>query len=271
MARVLAISSYVASGHVGLAAVVPALQRLGHEVIALPSIVLSNHLGHAHWAGRATAPDELSAMLEALERNGELAGLDAVLTGFLPSAEHVVQAAGAVLRARELCGEIPYLCDPVLGDDPKGLYIDAAAANAVAGKLAPLATYLTPNRFEAEFLFGAGEEFATPEGCRLLAVTSAELSGGDLISRCITAEGSCGCAVRHRAQVPHGTGDLFAALLLGHILNGRDERQAFARAVAGVDVVLAASEGRSELALVAAIDAAVKAEPWPVSSASGAS
>lgn len=267
MARVLAISSYVASGHVGLAAVVPALQRLGHEVIALPSIVLSSHLGHAHAAGRAVAADELSAMLEALERNGELARLGAVLTGFLPSAEHVELAAGAVLRARELCGAIPYLCDPVLGDDPGGLYIEADAARAVAGKLAPLATYLTPNRFEAEFIFGAdafNKDGCPPKGCRLLAITSAELRGDQLISRCVTADGSCTCAVSHRTEVPHGTGDLFAALLLGHILNGRSEREAFARAVAGVDVVLAASDGRNELALVAAIEAAVSAEPRPI-------
>lgn len=268
MARILAISSYVASGHVGLAAAVPALHRLGHEVIALPSIVLSNHLGYAHWAGRATAPDELSAMLEALERNGALAGLDALLTGFLPSAAHVTVAAEAVLRARELRGGIPYLCDPVFGDDPGGLYIDAAAAAAVAKKLSPLASHLTPNRFEAEFLFGAGKDFAAPEGCRMLAVTSAELSGGDLISHCITAYGSSACAVPYRADVPHGTGDLFAALLLGHALNGKGEREAFARAVAGVEVVLAASEGRDELAIVAAIEDAVRAEPWPLMAAS---
>lgn len=270
MARVLAISSYVASGHVGLAAVVPALQRLGHEVIALPSIVLSNHLGHAHWAGSPVAVDELSAMLEALERNGELAGVDAVLTGFLPSPEHVDLAVRTVLRVRELRGDIPYLCDPILGDEPGGLYIEAAAAKAVAGKLAPLATYLTPNRFEAEFIFGRGssggdlvDPLSMPKGCRMLALTSAELRGGDLISRCVTAEGSCVCVVSHRAEVPHGTGDLFAALLLGHILNGKAEQEAFRRAVAGVDVVLAASEGRSELALVAAIEAAVNAEPGP--------
>ena len=38
MARVLVISSQVARGHVGLAAIVPALQGLGHEVIALPTV-----------------------------------------------------------------------------------------------------------------------------------------------------------------------------------------------------------------------------------------
>lgn len=275
MARILALSSYVASGHVGLAAVVPALQRLGHEVIALPSIVLSNHLGHAYWAGRAVAVDELSAMLDALKRNGALAGLEAVLTGFLPSADHVGLAARTVLDIREQCGDVPYLCDPVLGDAPGGLYICRAAAEAVAGKLAPLATYLTPNRFEAEFLFGAvdlngkndaASRVAVPKGCRLLAVTSAAVQGERLVSRCITGGTTIACAVSHRARVPHGTGDLFAALLLGHILNGIGEQEAFARAVSGVDVVIAASEGRDSLAIVSALDAAAAAEPLPVNS-----
>ena len=46
MARILAISSQVVRGHVGLSAIVPALQRLGHEVLPIPTIILSNHPGH---------------------------------------------------------------------------------------------------------------------------------------------------------------------------------------------------------------------------------
>ena len=45
MASVLALSSHVALGSVGLAAIVPALQSLGHEVWAVPTVVLSNRPG----------------------------------------------------------------------------------------------------------------------------------------------------------------------------------------------------------------------------------
>ena len=44
MARILAISSHVVRGHVGLAASVPALQWLGHEVWALPTVILASGL-----------------------------------------------------------------------------------------------------------------------------------------------------------------------------------------------------------------------------------
>lgn len=267
MGQVLAFSSYVASGHVGLSAAVPALQRLGHEVIALPSVVLSNHLGHAHWAGRPVAIDDLTAMLEALEQNGQFTDFDAIMTGFLPTPEHVALAAKTVRHIRKRYGNVTYLCDPVFGDEPEGYYIGVPAAQAIASELVPLATIMTPNRFEAKFIFG--EDFddpqrALPKGCRLLAVTSAELAGDQLVSRGVTSEprAAFACAVPYWPVVPHGTGDLFAALLLGHILNGSSERDAFARAVAGVETVIAASEGRDELAIVAAIDAGVTAKPW---------
>jgi len=44
--RILCISSQVAYGPVGNTAAVPALQAMGHEVLALPTILLSNHPGH---------------------------------------------------------------------------------------------------------------------------------------------------------------------------------------------------------------------------------
>src|SRR5687768_930784 len=44
--RVLAISSQVVYGPVGSSAAVPAMRRLGLDVLELPSVLLSNHPGH---------------------------------------------------------------------------------------------------------------------------------------------------------------------------------------------------------------------------------
>ena len=44
--RILSMSSQVAYGPVGNTAAVPALQALGHEVLAVPTVILSNHPGH---------------------------------------------------------------------------------------------------------------------------------------------------------------------------------------------------------------------------------
>ena len=101
MARVLAISSFLAHGRVGLGAGVPVLQALGHEVIQLPTVILSNHPGHAAVAGQTIAPDHLGAMLAALQTNGWLADIAAIVTGYLPAPGHVQFAAEAVRLVRE--------------------------------------------------------------------------------------------------------------------------------------------------------------------------
>ena len=154
MARVLAISSHVAYGSVGLAVTVPALQALGHEVIAVPTIVLSNHPGYQTFAGDAVPPASLERMIAALGANGWLEGVDAVLTGYLPTAEHVGVAERAILSTRAQSASALVVVDPVLGDDPGGVYIPEAAAIAIRDRLLRHARLLTPNRFELAWLSG---------------------------------------------------------------------------------------------------------------------
>ena len=49
---ILSIQSHVAYGHVGNAAAVFPLQRLGHEVWPLHTVMFSNHPGYGAWKGR---------------------------------------------------------------------------------------------------------------------------------------------------------------------------------------------------------------------------
>ena len=155
MARILAISSHVARGHVGLSAIVPACQALGHDVTALPTINLSNHPGHPHASGERIAPAVLSRMLDALAANGWLADIDSVLTGYLPSAEHVAFAADTIDRIRALSPSVVVFCDAILGDVPKGLYIAPEAAAALRDQLLHRADVLKANAFEIGWLAGS--------------------------------------------------------------------------------------------------------------------
>ncbi len=152
MATVLCISSQVARGHVGLSAAAFALERLGHEVWALPTILLSNHPGHARHAGAAVDPLELARMLGALQENGWLADVDGVLAGYMPSQQHVAVAAELVSWVRSHAPGALVLCDPALGDDPRGVYVDDRPAHAIRSELLPLADITTPNRFELAWL-----------------------------------------------------------------------------------------------------------------------
>jgi pyridoxine kinase len=101
VARVLAMSSWVSAGHVGLSAMAPILQSFGHEIIQLPTVVLSNHTGWPAIAGRETPPDQLTEMLDANSSNGWLAGVDTFLGGYLPSVRHVEVARQAIDKLLE--------------------------------------------------------------------------------------------------------------------------------------------------------------------------
>lgn len=275
MGRVLAISSQVARGHVGLSAIVPALQRLGHDVIALPTILLSNHPGHPSTAGEQVSPDLLARMLEALDENGWLGGIDAILTGYLPSAAHVRFAADTIRRVRQHVGQVRVLVDPVLGDEPKGLYINVDAAALIRDDLIALADVATPNAFELSWLTAASVATASAavQAANLLKVprilaTSVPAADGVLSNILIdkTSNEIFSASVPHRGKVPNGTGDLMAALYLGHDLRRAQRRpsEAFALAVAGVDAAIAASLGQDELALVASPAAWADPPPWPL-------
>ena len=260
MARILALSSQVVSGRVGLSVIQPALQQRGHEVLAVPTILLSNHPGQQAASGTRIDPGVLDAMFATLEANGRLAGIDAILTGYLPSPAHVAAAARAVDRCRAVATAplpLPYLCDPVIGDDPKGMYIDPAAAAALRETLLPRADIVTPNRFELAWLTGATVDGPATAiaAARSLArpvvlATSIPMEGDRLGTVAVTADSAALASVNQRTSVPNGTGDLLAALFLARYLtSGRNIAVALAEAVAEVDRIIAASSGRSELNL----------------------
>ena len=257
MARILAISSQVVYGSVGLSIITPTLQSLAHDVMALPTVLLSNHPGHPQVAGTHISPETLSAMIEALAANGWLAGIDAVLSGYLPTAAHVAVVAATMRRLHQTKLALPYLCDPVIGDWPKGRYIADEAACAIRDQLLPLATMLTPNAFELSWLTGhdiADEAAARsailrlPAGLQTVATSVPMADGSPTLANVIVADGQArSVQVPKRTGVPHGTGDLLAALLCGHVLNGHSFSAAVDLAVHDVDRRIAASAGYDRL------------------------
>lgn len=261
MARVLALSSYVAFGSVGLAATVPALHWLGHEVIALPTVLLSNHPGYPRFAGDPVLPGQIAGMVDALEANGWLADTAAVITGYLPSTAHVGEARSAVERVRRANPGAIYLCDPVFGDEPEGLYLSEATASAIRDDLLPLASLATPNRFELAWLAGLAvgdppeaRQAAWALGVPSVLATSIPASDNRLANVLVQKDEAIACYVRRRAKAPHGTGDLLAAMYIGRRLSGDTPAKALGAAASAVDASVAASTGRDELPL-ATVDA----------------
>lgn len=254
MATVLCISSFVARGHVGLTAIVPALQGLGHDTIALPTVLLSNHPGHDRHSKHAMPAETINAAVEVYRQAGWLADIAAVLTGYLPAAGHVAAAVTAIRSVRLANPNVLVVCDPVCGDDPGGLYIDTAAANAMRETLLPLANCVTPNRFELEWLSGRRVDTAESaiEAARTLDVprvltTSLPLGAKALGNVLVEKTSHAMTTVALLSHVPHGSGDYMAALFTGYMLSGETAQRALQLATAAVETVCRRSVGCDEL------------------------
>lgn len=267
MARILAISSYVVHGHVGLSAIVPTLHAMGHEVLAVPSVVLSAHNGYPNVGGIWFEGGQIRRVTDGLAANGWLDDVDAAMTGYLPSAGLVGDAEKIVREVRRKNPNVLYLCDPVIGDDPRGLYVLEEVAEAVRDRLLPLADILTPNRFELEWLTGRPiksaleADVAAASLAADLVVATSVPAGRKRLANVFSGEDSAGQTIVPREDfAPHGTGDLFAALLVGHMLGDVDHAEAVARASAGVRLVIEASAGSRELRLLDNLDEAVAAD-----------
>ena len=272
MAKVLSISSQVVFGHVGNSVATFVMQRMGHEVLSVPTILLSNRPGYQAIAGERIAPATLDAMLEALAANGWLGGLDAVLTGYIPSAAHAGLCASWIARIRAINPRAIYLCDPIIGDDPGGVYIDEAAAKAVRDQLLPLADIVTPNVFELAWLSGRAIPDAASAilsaralGRATVVVTSAP-AGDGMIANLLVEDGQAVAATAspRREVKAHGTGDFFASMVLSHKLRGLSAQSALRASAAAMDLVLERSSGRSELPLIETQDLWAAANPPPL-------
>ena len=256
MARVLAISSHVVRGHVGLDATVPGLQALGHEVWALPTVTFASRPGLGRMARLDPAAADLAALLAALEADGCWTGLDAVMTGYFPSANTVEVAADAVARIKSTNARVRVLVDPVLGDAGK-LYVAPDTAAAIRDRLLPLADIATPNLFELGWLSGGAADragiiaAARRLGPATVVVTSALETVGGVTTLLVTPVDAVEHCERGLANIPNGAGDLFAGLLLGHLLIKPSLEAALSASLADLDTVLAASAGKPVLALAA--------------------
>jgi pyridoxine kinase len=257
MARVLAISSHVVRGHVGLAATVPALQSLGHEVWALPTLILASRPGLGRMARHELPAADLANMLAALDADGCWPSLDAVLTGYFASPGTVAAAAQAIRRIRAVNPQALVLVDPVLGDAGR-LYVPPDVADAIRRELLPLATVATPNLYELQWLtarmvpdIAAVAQAAERLGPGVVVVTSAAETDATIMTLMVTGRERIERTARMHAGIPNGAGDLFAGLLLGHLLIGRADGEALDAALAALERVLAASAGRNVLQLSA--------------------
>ncbi len=264
MPTVLSLQSRVAYGHVGNAASVFALQRLGIEAWALDTVAFSNHTGHGQWRGAAVPAAVIAELFDGIAALGVLPQIDAVLSGYLGDAATGPVLVDIIARVRAANPAALVCIDPVIGDTDTGSYVTDGIAEFFRDEALALADIAAPNQWELEFLTGArigslaaaidAASALRERGPGIVLVTS---QGADPATVTMLAAGPDGAWAVETPRLPvtlNGCGDVTAALFLAHLLRGAALPDALSLTASSIFAVIAetARLGRYELALVAA-------------------
>ena len=249
--RVAAIHDMSGFGRCSLTVAIPILSAMGIQCCPLPTAFLSTHTGGFEGFTFLDMTDELPKVAAHWKSLG--LEFQAVYSGFLGSERQIAIVEDFL---REFRGaDTAAVIDPVMGDHGEVYQTYTPAMCAGMARLAELADVITPNLTEAALLLDIpyGELPVGEAGCREIverlsldgrrsvvltgASTAPELTG----AMCFDAKTGRTEAVQTR-RVPqefHGTGDVFASVLTGALVQGASLPDAVRQAV---DFVRACAE-----------------------------
>ena len=243
--KVAAVQDLSGLGRCSLSVVLPVLSVMGAQCCPLPTAVLSAHT--AFPAPEAAAFQDLTGAMEQTLRHWEALhpSFDAIYSGFLGSPQQIGVLRRLIQRFRRK--ETLVLIDPVMGDHGRVYRTYTPEMCEQMIQLAAEADLITPNLTEAALLLGepfdhipasqAGiEEWLrrlSLGGKRSVVITGVSLAPKALGAGCLDARsGKIRFAMAHQEPGQFfGTGDLFAAVLLGSLLRGETLSESTARAV----------------------------------------
>ena len=264
---ILSIQSHVAWGYVGNSAAVFALQRMGFEVLQVHTVLFSNHTGYGQFRGQILSAEHIRDILTGLRERGMLQKVAAVLSGYLGNADTGAAILDAVNDIRHSNPQLRYLCDPVMGDVGRGLFVNPAIPDFLRDQAIPFANTITPNQFEFELLTGTKLTSITeavavarqlrgrgPESIVITSLATPDIPDNELGTLAVNGQGAW--LVRTPKidlhPLPNGMGDVFAATLLGHLVGHKTLPQALELATATLySLVKATTAGSRDLPLIA--------------------
>jgi pyridoxine kinase len=268
--RFLSIQSSVAYGHVGNSAATFPLQRLGHEVWPVPTVVFSNHTGYGAWRGPLLPPDDVRAVVTGIAERGVLPTCDGVLSGYLGGPGICEVVVDAVAQVKAANPAATYTCDPVMGNATSGCFVDPAIPPIIREQVVPVADIITPNQFELGFLTQTEpEDLAStldsadaaralgPSTVLVTSVLRSDRPEDTIELLAVTGDGAWTVRTPRLPMKANGSGDLTAALFTAHVKETGSAADALASTVSSVYAVLKATldSGERELRIVAAQEA----------------
>nr|WP_221380334.1 pyridoxal kinase PdxY [Actinoplanes polyasparticus] len=265
--KVLSIQSAVAYGHVGNSAAVFPLQRIGVEVVPVPTVNFSNHTGYGAWRGPLIPPPDVAEILLGVEERGVFPRIDAVLSGYQGSVGIGDVIVDAVRRVKAANPSAVYACDPVMGNAKSGCFVAPEIPELLRDRVVPVADIITPNQFELGFLTGtepasiestlASADLARALGPSTVLVTSVERPDrqeGTIEMLAVDDAGAWLVTTPHLPFKANGSGDVTAALFTAHYVATKDAAVALERTASSVFDLIETTyrSGERELQLIEA-------------------
>ena len=253
-----------------MVAMLPILTHLGHTTYNLPTALVSNTLDYGHFNVLETT-DYMRGTIPVWHRLGFR--FDAVCTGLMFSEE---QATLVSSYCRQLQNEgTTVFVDPIMGDAGR-LYngITDTQVNLMK-EMVGVADLTFPNYTEACYLTGTPyrtEGISWDEACDMLdGIVNLGAKAAVITSACIDGQR---CVIGRRSDLPlegfrqrgkdgpyfridydeipvafHGTGDIFSAVLIGHLMNGETLKESTRTAMAVVSSLIERNREQKDLCL----------------------
>ncbi|EOC0209877.1 pyridoxal kinase PdxY [Cronobacter dublinensis] len=280
MKNILAIQSHVVFGHAGNSAAEFPMRRLGANVWPLNTVQFSNHTQYGQWTGAVMPPSHLTEIVQGIAAIGQLSRCDAVLSGYLGSAEQGEQILEIVRQVKAANPQAKYFCDPVMGHPEKGCIVAPGVAEFHARFALPASDIIAPNLLELEMLSGhpvASVDEAVVTARELIArgpqivlvkhLARAGFQQDRFEMLLVTAEEAWHISrplVDFGARQPVGVGDVTSGLLLVKLLQGATLREALEHVTAAVYDIMVTTKRMEEyeLQVVAAQDGIAQPEHY---------
>lgn len=242
--QILLINDVCGYGKVATAAMLPILSYMGLPVCNLPTALVSNTLDYGKFNLLETT-DYIKGVFPVWKQLGFR--FDAIATGFIASER---QAALIARYCREQAEtDTTIFVDPIMGDEGK-LYngVTPATINSMREMLS-VAHLCYPNYTEACYLTDRPyqPQGVTAEEARLLLNQLLEIGPKSVLITSIPVDGQPSVVGYNHLtadyfSIPYteipvhfpGTGDIFSAILIGHIINGSPLRESTQKAMNGV-------------------------------------
>ncbi len=243
-------------GKVATAAMLPILSYMGLPVYNLPTALVSNTLDYGKFNILDTT-DYIKGVFPVWKELGF--HFDAIATGFIAS-ERQARIVSDYCQEQALKGTTIYV-DPIMGDE--GHLYNGVTPSTINSMLEMVAVaHLTyPNYTEACYLTGMPyrEEGVDAGEARTLVDKMRQIGAHSVLITSIKVEGQTSVVGYHADEdeyfsLPYeeipvhfpGTGDIFSAVLIGHLLSGEPLKLSTRRAMDAVAMLIEKNKGNAD-------------------------